>query len=224
MIKRQRKEFHIIGLCVIIVLLFLCVFNVTYSYFTAQASVNGTQSFYNLNIKFGYNDGSYNDVSGNTLVVTADKNTISRDEAFGLKVGDAAVRYLYFSVANGSCNSYVRYMLDAYKVDDLGNPISTVNYGQYFNIIPDSSAASNTISNRQIVTNNGVTNAVYYMYNALTSNINRFCDKIKLLDSAPVDMLDGNLKLTITFVAVQRDNEAFQSVFNDGWGYLNSWV
>lgn len=236
MIKRKRKEFKIIGLCVILALLFLCAFNVTYSYFTAISSITGQMNFYDLNVKFGRARGSteFTTIEGATLVVAPNKiisdssaaSIIARGDTFSLKtlVNNAYVDvdYLYFRVEPNSCDSYVRFMLDAYKLNADGTTVDTsVNYGQYF-LINNSTSAFTT----KLITNSNVTNTVYYMTNALIAgaNIYRFCDSITLLDSAPVDILDGKILLTISFKAVQKANKAYQSVFNDGWEYLDSWV
>ncbi len=219
MIKRQKREFKIAGLCVIFTLLFLCIFNVTYAYFTAVATVTGSQTFYNMNVKFGYTAGASYEISDTTFTVTPSESVISRGDEFGIKYNNTEITNLYFWVAPYSCDSYVRFMLDAYKVDSSGTQTSSVNYGQYFEIIHSSNSFT-----RKVVTNGDTTNAVYYMNDAVTTTVTSyFCEKIKLLDTAPVDVLDGRIKLTITFSAVQKSNKAYEAVFNDGWGYLNTW-
>lgn len=225
MIKRQRQEFKIVGLCVIIALFFLCTFNVTYSYFTAVASINGQMDFYNLNVKYGYRekvDGVNNAVEDSTLIVSPNKDVIARGENFELLYDNIAVDYLYFLINANSCDCYIRFTLDAYKVRSNNTLDTSVNYGQYFEI-----GNKTAVFTKKIVTNSNITKAVYYMNNTLTAgdygNTYRFCDSITLLNNAPVDMLNGELRLTITFKAVQAANEAYKSVFNDGWGYLDSW-
>ena len=224
MIKAKRKEYRIVGLMVVVILLLLCSFNVTYSYFTAVASINGTLNFAGLDVKFSYAVGEnasavYTVMSGNVLTVSPNAVVINRGDTFGMKVNGTAVSALCFNTTEETCNFYVRFKLDAYKQ----NSTDTMNYGQYFIV---NYSTNPDLFTREVKTNSGQTNAVYFVkrsYTNTSSSNFRFCDSITLSESAPVEMLDGEFKLTITFLAGQSDNGAYKSIFNDGWGYYSQW-
>lgn len=225
MIKAKKRQYRIVGLIVVVVLLLLCSFNVTYSYFTAVASINGTIDFLELNVKFGYTVGSgssavHTDMTGNSMVVAPNTSVINRGDTFGLKVNSSNVSALYLTWTDDSCDFYIRFKLDAYKQ----NSSDTTNYGQYFKL---NYSLNTGLLIREVKTNSGQTNAVYFIKNKLSpanSEQSSFCDSITLLDTAPVEMLDGEIKLTLTFLACQSDNGAYKSVFGDGWGYYSQWT
>ena len=226
MIKNKKHEYKIVTFSIIIVLLFLFAFNITYAYFTATGSINGSLNFSNLDVKFGYrrNNTVYETIDTQTLVVAPNTTMVSRGDNFTLLYGTYNIDYLYFTASSDSCDYYVRFMLNAYKINADNSIDESVNYGRYFeikcanNVFTLVRDKTNTVDTTQI-------NNVYYMTSTLTNGqYYRFCDSITLLDSAPTDILDTNIQLQITFKAVQQPNEAFKSVFDDGWGYNSSWT
>ncbi len=221
--KIKNKEIKIISLFVVLALIFLFSFNITYSYFTSTHQASGDINFSNLNVRFAYTTtasmASPIVVTESTLSVrpSDSSGTISRGTTFQLALEDGTdLSYLAFNASSDSCSSYIRFRINAYQVED-GNIDNTVNYGRYFEI----SGSGFTSSSLSV---NNVTNTIYYMTNALNANQTVvFATGIKLLEEAPVDLLNSQVRLYIEFEAVQSANQAYLSVFNDGWGYSANW-
>ena len=220
--KRTGKQVKLLGILVILTLIFLFAFNVTYSYFTATDRVVGNIEFSNLDVRFAYRSNNVDTVVDSeslSVIASASSGTISRGSTFNLALTDGTdISYLAFNSSSDSCSSYIRYRINAYKVVN-GVEDTSVNYGQYFQF----EGGLDII--REIKTVAGETNAIYFVSEAVAGNTRRvFADSITLLDTAPVTMLNSQIKITITFEAVQSANQAFTAVFNDGWGYLESWT
>ncbi len=220
--KYTGKHIKILGLIVILTLIFLFAFNVTYSYFSAIDRVTGNIVFSNLNVRFAYRSNNVDTVVNDTsltIIPSASSGTISRGSTFNLALSDGTeISYLAFNSSSDSCASYIRYRINAYKVND-GVEDTSINYGQYFQFEGSLDVV------REIRTVAGETNAIYYIKESVSANSRRvFASSITLLESAPVSILNSQLKLTITFEAVQSANKAFTVVFDDGWGYLNTWT
>ncbi len=216
--KRKDKTINIVSLCVIITLIFLCTFNVVYSYFTATSSRQGDLLFSNLDVKF-----SYMLEGGSSPIVVADKEfaiipnetMVSRGGTVTFKTQEGEkINYLNFTTSTDSCNCYVRFRVNAYKTDD-----ETINYGQYFEL-----NINNNFVSKKVLTVNGETNAIYYMNDSLQAGQNyTFTNQLLVSWSAPLELLHSSFSVSITFEAVQSANLAHKAVFNDGWGYLDSW-
>ncbi len=223
--KSTSKQIKLLGLMIILILSFLFAFNVTYAYFSASHRVTGNIYFADLNVRFAYSaSGSITvlDEGETTLSIRPATNApISRGSSFNLALADGtAITYLAFNSSPDSCASYIRYRIDAYVVEN-GVEDTSVNYGQYFEF---SGTGSNIDTEREVKTVAGVTNAIYFIQTTVNSGTRTFASSITLLDTAPIDILNSQIKLTITFEAVQAANQAYLSVFNDGWGYSDSWT
>ncbi len=132
-------------------------------------------------------------------------------------VATDTIESLQFRSSANSTSAYIRFRVNAYILNSSGEIINNTNYGQYFRLNYGSAYVTyNTI------TNNSETNTIYYVTRALPSNTTyTFANSMTLLTNAPAEILNTDVKITITFEAVQASNEAYKSVFNDGWGYLN---
>lgn len=222
LVKKTSKQIKLLGLLVILILTFLFAFNVTYSYFTATANVAGNIEFANLDVRFAYRSNNVDTlVDSDTLTVypSASTGTIARGSTIYLATEDGDdIQYLAFNSSIDSTSSYIRYRINAYKVED-GTVDTSENFGQYFEF-----QGSIDVTRRiQIV--GGETNAIYYIEEEVAGNVTRvFASSIKLLETAPVSLLNSQINLTITFEAVQSENQAYLAIFNDGWGYLESWT
>lgn len=221
--KIKNKEIKIVGLLVVLALIFLFTFNVTYSYFTASHQVTGDITFSNLNVRFAYtivsSPASPIVVNDATLSVrpSDSSGTIARGTTFELALEDGTdLEYLAFNASSDSCSSYIRFRINAYKVVE-GNLDNTINFGQYFEIEGNGFTSS-------LQTVDGVTNTIYYMNNTISADQNLiFATGITLLENAPVELLNSQVRLYIEFEAVQSANQAYLAVFNDGWGYSAYW-
>lgn len=220
--KKQSKQIKLLGLMVILILTFLFAFNVTFAYFTASADVAGEIDFANLDVRFAYRTNNVDTiVNSDTLTVypSASTGSITRGSTIYLATEDGAdIQYLAFHTSSDSTSSYIRYRINAYKV--VNDTIDkSENFGQYFEF------QGNIDVTRQVHTVSGETNAIYYIEEAVAGNVSRvFASSIKLLETAPVTLLNSQINLTITFEAVQSQNQAYLALFNDGWGYLESWT
>lgn len=220
--KNTSKQIKLLGLLVILTLIFLFAFNVTYAYFTASKRVTGNIQFSNLDIRFAYRSNNVDTiVDTDTLKIYPSDSTgvISRGGTIYLATESGAdIQYLAFSSTSDSTPSYIRYRINAYKV--INETIDeSVNYGQYFEF-----QGGNFVT-RRVLTVGNETNAIYYIEEEVAGNVRRvFASSIKLLETAPVALLNSRINLSITFEAVQSENQAYLSVFNDGWGYLESWA
>ena len=219
--KKQSKQIKLLGLMVILILTLLFSFNVTFSYFTASADVAGEIDFANLDVRFAYRSNHVDTViDSDTLTVypSASTGSITRGSTIYLATEYGAdIQYLAFHTSSDSTSSYIRYRINAYKV--VNDTIDkSENFGQYFEF------QGNIDVTRQVHTVSEETNAIYYIKEAVAGNVSRvFASSIKLLETAPVTLLNSQINLTITFEAVQSQNQAYLALFNDGWGYLESW-
>ena len=126
------------------------------------------------------------------------------------------IRYLAFS--GSGTNSYVRFWVNAYKRSGESFDKST-NYGRYFTPVVSSNVFTSSLKTVGSVTNN-----VYYITNAIgTAGVMGFAESMKFSADAPLELMDADVQIIITFEAVQASNKAYLSVFGDDWGYSNSW-
>ena len=220
--KQISKATKIIGVSIGLVLLFLCAFNITYSYFTARAVIDGQINFGSLDVKVTYlttDNVIYQYPEGETTVTinVLGGQTISRGSEFKMASLDGKeIRYLAFS--GSGTNSYVRFWVNAYKRSGESFDKST-NYGRYFTPVVSSNVFTSSLKTVGSVTNN-----VYYITNAIgTAGVMGFAESMKFSADAPLELMDADVQIIITFEAVQASNKAYLSVFGDDWGYSNSW-
>ena len=218
--KLKDKKISIIGVIVIIALVFLCTFNITYAYFTSVANIEGNLNFGSLDVRFAYYDGNvtaFEDGVTTMTIFPASNSSISRGSTFTFQTQEGKpITYLGFN-STSSCTSYVALKVNAYKLIN-GEADTATNYGKYFTL--------NSVNNR-IVLGNGTGSQrddVYYYKTELTSNgFMEFAESMTLSNDAPIELLNSSLEITITFKAVQQPNEAFKYAFGSEWGYLESW-
>lgn len=78
--KRTGKQVKLLGILVILTLIFLFAFNVTYSYFTATDRVVGNIEFSNLDVRFAYRSNNVDTVVDSeslSVIPSASSGTIS---------------------------------------------------------------------------------------------------------------------------------------------------
>lgn len=214
---KGTKSIKLLILSVVLTLAFLVSFNLVYGYFTTKKETSGNVNMGNLNVRFAYNsNGTYTLVEQDSYEIQPSKDGLFRGESFQMKTdsGDV-INTLYFFVSSDSCDCYIRFFINAYAIIN-GEPDKSVNYGQYFEFVTDTYT-------RQIKTNGDESNAVYYSNSSLNYGYKTIGNTIKILDDAPNELLNSVVQVVITFDAVQAANNAFASVFSDGWGYLDTW-
>ncbi len=222
----NSKGLTILSIFASLTLIFLLAIDVVSAYFTSRSSANGDFTFGKIEVNYSYrttSGGAIIPVAGNELNLAPDNAQIKRGDTFSFKLLEEngstteTVDSLQFTSSADSSSAYIRFMLDAYIVNSAGEVISDVNYGQYFLIEYGPAYVTH-----KLVENNGVTNTVYYLTRALPSDTTYiFANRLTLLNSAPLEMLNTDIQITITYKAVQTSNEAYKYVFNDGWGYLD---
>lgn len=231
--KKATKSVKLITTLTLLVLAFFSVINVTYSYFTASAKSNGTLNFPDMQVNFVYltnETSSPNVVTTSTLTLypveevstgVYDSCAISRGNSFLVSLTEkgAPIRDLGIKNSATSCESYVRFWIDAYIVNSSGSIISNTNYGKYF-LLPTNRFYTNTGSSV-------AGSWCYFTEYAMSSNYEiDFGNSITFAEDAPVELLGKKLKITISFEAVQKANEAYLSVFGktgDTKGYYTLW-
>ncbi len=214
--KHTSKNTNIITYIVILTLIVLCAFNITYSYFTSTATKKGDLTFANLDVKFSYTVGANSPIVIDTEEYEViPSSSIRRGVKFGFLTTDGqTISSLNFNTSRDSCDCYIRFKVDAFKTDD-----NTTNYGRYFELSVNSSFVS-----KKTIVGETETNVIYYMNDAISAGLNySFATGMTLLANAPVEMLNSEFRVVITYKAVQSANEAYKSEFNDEWGYLESW-
>ena len=225
----------------LVLLAFVCALNVTYSYFTASASIDGNVNFGDLNIRFAYMVNSSTLPSDKTTIsLYPESGTIEREKPFKLSLteGGTAIDSLLIQKMANSCACYVRFWVDAYVVtetqtDDGGKTTyivdKTKNYGKYFFLK----------TNESVYTKSGGSVSGSWCYFVPEAFLNLSAYSIDLgntlelrdisaaeSDKVPVDILGEKLKITLTVEAVQKTNKAYLSVFGkpeDTKGYYTYW-
>lgn len=219
--KQKSKKINIIGGVILIALVFLCTFNVTYAYFTSVANIEGNLNFGSLDVRFAYysNGTTTTLANGETTmnILPSFDASISRGSTFNFQTASGdAITYLGFQ-SNSSCTSYIALKVNAYIMNSDAIDSST-NYGEYFLL---------NSSNNRIVLGSGSGSQradVYYFRSALTANgFVDFANSMTLSENAPVELLNSTVHITITFKAVQQPNSAYLYEFGSEWGYLESW-
>ena len=245
--KKVGKDVKILTTLVLLVLAFLSVFNITYSYFTATANIDGNLNFARLDVRFTYEIGNTETVLDNTSAVPLqvvpilenNKTTLSRGETFtfGIDGGNDTVNeidslYVKHNPEDANmedfADCYVRFWVDAFEIINTNGNITygKTNFGKYF--LFDDGQGDNYITNK----NNSKANSwCYFSKFALTAGdvSSTKVDSVYLGNTltidpnAPVDMLQKALKITISFEAIQTANSAHTSGFNDDRGYYKNW-
>ena len=235
--KSVSKQTKRVTLCVILTLVFLCIFNVVYSYFTATANLNGNLEFNSLLVNFTYlYDSDLTIVNNsNTLILYPTSTYVVRGQVFEVTPvngGSTAIDAVSVKLQTGSCNSYVRYWIDAYIVND-GVVDESTNYGRYFILgtktttngvdsVVVNSTYFDTVSYKGLVT--------YYIKDVVTTSVSpTIFNAIQLDVDAPSVLYGNDVQLSVSLEAVQAVNDAYVSAFNDSSnpnyrGSYNGWA
>ena len=241
--KKASKNAKIVTSLALIVLAFLCSFNVVSAYFTATANANGSMSFPDLDVRFMYRMNSEfyptNTDTVDDAVYTINLypvgGTISRGQEFTLsptlftqgqtqeEIQDIVIANMY-----NSAEAYVRFWIDAYIVN--GSTVDTsVNYGKYFFLTGDGEGESYVRGEADGDNLTALAESCYFVPSiSLWSGEKVWLGNsltLKDIDGDPVPnaLLGAQLKLTISLQAVQAANDAYLSVFNDARGYHSLW-
>ncbi len=214
--KKVYKKLNIMGGILLVMLVFLCAFNVTYAYFTARATVEGNLTFYDLNLTFGYRISGNNSTTstGSTeFQIYPDNDNVLRGVPFGFKLqAGSAISGVYLCSSNTSCNAYVRIKVKAVKMKLSGNSYvaddDATDYGQYIKLTTPSTVVQNTADS---------SDHWYYATSALrtgSGNSTQMATAATISTDAPADVTNSYLKITLVFEAVQQNTEAVK----DTWG------
>lgn len=204
--KRTYKSLNILGYVLIVVLVFLCGFNVTYAYFTARATVQGNLQFYDLNVQFAY---YYEQpiATGTTEyeIIPATTNVL-RGVPFTFKTAEnQAIESVGLQAMSDSCPYYARVKVKAVKMKLNGATYTQdgdTDFGEYIILNVDETYIAS------------MANYYYFKGDALTAgSYATLATGATISTSAPVDLTNGYLKITLSFEAVQANKEAAKSVF-----------
>ncbi len=216
--KKVNKKLNIFGYALVIVLVFLCGINVSYAYFTARATVQGSLDFYDLNIQFAYHLGTGYDETptGETeYEIIPNSASILRGVEFGFKTSsNQSIDSVGLFAMSNSCDCYARVKIKAVKMIASGSTYvedsaDTTDYGEYIIL---------TIAQHSGVEFNS-TDGYYYFKNVISAGMYGVYQKIatgaKISTSAPPDITNGYLKISLLFEAVQADKQAVISTFGN---------
>ena len=220
--KKVNKKLNIFGYALVIVLVFLCGINVSYAYFTARATVQGSLDFYDLNIQFAYtnvDDGMLNPIStGETeYEIIPNSAGIFRGVEFGFKTSsNQGIQTIGLMSMDNSCNWYARVKIKAVKTLASGSTYvedstDTTDYGEFIIL--------NTAINTDVKFNSA-DNYYYFMSEVNAEEQGGFsyqplATAAKISTSAPPDITNGYLKISLLFEAVQADKQAVISTFGN---------
>lgn len=225
--KHTYKHAKISLTLILLVFAFLCVFNVTYSYFTSTTKIQGTGKFAGLEIQFVYYDSAgslEDDYVGEMLTLYPVPKVIARNEAFEFSLTPDGEIIDGLAIRNPESSSpcYVRFWIDAYLLDENGDPDKTENFGKYFLLEQNDAFYTNKNSSSQ-------TAWYYYVIDAIEPTDS---DSIVLgnqltlsdlnvgeanEDLVPARILGEKMIITISVQAVQATNGAFLEEFKDGY-------
>ncbi len=227
--KQAKKHFNLIVSMALLLLAVVYLTNFTYSYFTTSHNAGGSVAFSDLDVQFYYKQTAESDA------VTKEESSIELYSATGaiaigspfqlsLTAGGSAIDSLGFQTTTKSCESYIRFWIDAYVVNQDKSLDKTVNYGKYF-LLNTNEAITNQ--------NSSVANSSCYFVVEAFYYTKRYVDIGNTLtltdldnDPVPVEILGETIQITISFEAVQKANKAYLSAFgdiDDTKGYLKSW-
>jgi len=233
--KQKTKSSSIIITLILLMLAVLCVTNVTYSYFTAQAKVEDETAFGDLNVRFVYQStygGSSIESPTGTIELFSSTGAIQQNVPFQFSLTQEGDPIYNLGIHNqsGSCDAYVRFWIDAFIVED-GEIKDNTNYGKYFFI------ADEQLLEEGVITRSGSSvqdSSCYFFPKVLEPSISSprsigttlELRDVSATDTVPVAMLGVEMQITISFQAVQAANRAFESVFGaegDTKGYYTGW-
>ena len=239
--KHKTLNIRVLITLFMLLITVICVTNVTYSYFTSSASTNGDITFGNLQLVFEYKIKNVSTpkqlTNSKKLSLEPIDGLIQRETAFGVKILGEADELDYLRIYNtSSTDCYLRFWIDAYIVNtemvdevEIGVVDKTINYGKYFHF-PSVPSSTSTISEivRKDVSKEETSPAWYFIKSPLSQNSYVELGKTLILkdnsvdDVVPLSLLGENIKITVSYEAVQTTNEAFKSVFDDG-NYHPKW-
>ena len=237
--KQFFKSSKLITTLVLLLLAFLCVLNVSYSYFSSTSNTNGNIAFSDLNVRFVYakytaggSQGVYESKNENVLYLTPSTGVIKRDTPFTLSLESGGDPLYMIGIQNrtGSCQTYVRFWIDAYIVTDQGVDTS-VNYGKYFKL---SGSYASTVLRATPSICSVSDSTCYFIRTAVEAGDGRSVSLGNQLtltdytanDVVPARILGERIRITLGFEAVQVANKAYLTVFGDeedSKGYCKFW-
>lgn len=225
--KAKSKQVKIIAICVLVALASLFAFNVTYSYFSATHSINGTIKLSNLKATMIATDKDSNEteLTNTTTIYVVNGSDVGLGKAFGISYQSNSDNAYSFGVLNpvDSCNCYVRFWIDAYIVGD-----TTTNYGQYFvlgNISNQTFTSATTGTNAKLALNS-TDKSTYYVKETMEANGETidFFNAIEISKQAPAELMGKDVQISISFNAIQASNGAVQTWASDQHGKYSSWT
>lgn len=250
-----RKQNKILPILVLLSLLFLCVFNVSYSYFTTTAKITGSTNFGDVSLSWVefYSSGLSNDLNVNQLYPT---EALSRNGVSAIKINEGNTKpVVSLGLKNLADDVYVRFWIEVYIVqpisgkyyyvdskgnfvDDNGNYVNSagssinvssesrgdiVDYAKYFQLGSyDDEEDSFTIYDEDYTIVNG-DYITYFIESTLAKGetISLSINAIKMLNTAPDDLLSSSVCVYLAYEAVQAANGAYVDVFNDDRSFID---
>ena len=218
--RSNSKELNIVTVVVVLTLAFLCIFNISYSYFTASDVINGSgYKFGEIGVQFNFTTDTTDSITVNSTnsVLLEPTGTVTRGGTFNLQYNDEAVEGVGFSLLENSSDVFIRYWVDAYIEGD------STNYGYCFILMYGGS----DIYYEEKDLNAGYTNNIYYVQDVLSSEVSDGIvyefDQIQLISDCPAELIGSDVVITLSFEAVQAANEAYKVEFDDDKGYNADW-
>ncbi len=209
--KKTNKKLNMLGNILMIVVVFLCGFNVTYAYFTAKATVEGSLTFYDLNVTFAYSASGSNESqsTGSTeFEVIPNTTSILRGHEFSFKLADGtAITNVGLMPSTTSCDSYARLTVSAIKMVKSGDSYTadssdTTDYGQYILLTTTASVKKS--------------GEFYYLGSVMTAGgYYAMATGATISTDAPADVTSSYIKITIKFEAVQAEKTAVVATFGE---------
>jgi len=229
--KQKSASSKIYAIFIALALLVLLAVNVTFSYFSAQKTVTGSASMGRIQIQW-INGSWYSGLTNEIQVSAVDKTSgvalenLSRGMEFNLQAATASggtVNLTNLGLTGTPFKTYARFWVEAYIAGD------TTNYGQYFELVIDSSKVTKQTMQRMEDSEAVETNVIYYVNNAISATQQQLSliSGMKLLEDAPMLLLNSTITVTIHLDGVQAYNQAHTKVWNtttDWKGYLSSWA
>ena len=125
--KKVSRTTKLLSWLVMLTFGFLCVFNITYSYFSTISKITGNGNMNDIDVSFIYisNSSSIPVSKSSTLQLFLESENISRGEVSALNVsasthsGLAPVTDIGFRIGSNSCSVYLRFWVEAYKMKQI---------------------------------------------------------------------------------------------------------
>jgi len=256
--KKITKEIKIVTTLVILMLVFLCSFNIVYSYFTSVVFTDANIDFYALNVNMFYSEDSQTVIENQTQLYLS--GPLSRNLAISLKstpTSKTNIESIGIKSTEDSCDAYVRLYLEVYKVKQIGEAVyyidsngnyvsetgvyvnelgeevlkqnldigEIIDYAEYFELgyLIGINFFESDLIFRQENEAGGKNFVTYFYTDKLESDGNQSLNisAIRMLSSAPNELLDSDIVIYLTMEAVQAKNNAYKIVFDDNYGYYN---